>query len=533
MFRDGNNQAMQLVMQGYSDSIRAKTSNQGLAMANAFGQGLSNAVQTHDNHEQAMQNREMTRLQNEYMNRTMDDRVRHQAQQTKANDLANEYTERTLDDRVAHQEQQTIANGLANESQWLNNNLSAMKNDTFKRTQESDISATDARNYANAAAANKEKTITELEHAAYQGTAQPLQDEKGNYYLARYDKETGKPYREYIHEDDAKRRIETNAQMAATRKAVTQGETSMQQARTAGLQAQTAQNVNDMNTQNQQKAQFDEAKTAIQASGDNYNDIFYKLGEAARNNESQITLRNGTKMSVEMASMLGNGMLRGNGGGIGGISVNVNGRYDSAWKTGQAGMTEMQEFDKQLSQMNPSQRDAYLKTPEAKQKIRQALQKVMHQNTGKSKSISQQAKQISSMNHVLDDMKSLQGERLKVLVGHVTQYFGGDSTANAKAVADFAQNRGVIQGLKDITGAASDRDMKKVETLSYQMYKNDAYNARVLYAMQRSQLDNYNTLINELGGSPTILLGLEGGEDLYNKYLAAQTMVQTYEKSFK
>lgn len=127
----------------------------------------------------------------------------------------------------------------------------------------------------------------------------------------------------------------------------------------------------------------------------------------------------------------------------------------------------------------------------------------------------------------------MQGERLKVLVGHVTQYFGGDETAHAKAVADFAQNRGVIQGLKDITGAASNRDMQKVESLSYQMYKNDAYNARVLYAMQRNQVDSYNKLINELGGSPTILLGLEGGEDLYNKYLAAQVMVQTYEKNFK
>ncbi len=65
------------------------------------------------------------------------------------------------------------------------------------------------------------------------------------------------------------------------------------------------------------------------------------------------------------------------------------------------------------------------------------------------------------------------------------------------------------------------------------MYKNDAYNARVLYAMQRSQLDSYNKLINEIGGSPTLLLGLQGGEDLYNKYLAAQVMVQTYEKNFK
>lgn len=533
MFRDGNNQAMQLVMQGYSDSIRAKTSNQGLAMANAFNQGLSNAVQTHDNHEQAMQNREMTRLQNEYMNRTMDDRVRHQAQQTKANDLANEYTERTLDDRVAHQEQQTIANGLANESQWLNNNFQAMKNDTFKRTQESDIGATNAINYSKTADAQKQKTITEYEHAAYKGTEQPLQDENGNYYLARYDKENGRSYRQYIHEDDARRRIETNAQAAATRKATTQGETSRQQANTTGLQAQTAQNINSMENANQQKAAFDEAKGNIQSSGDTKAELITAINYAEANGETEITLKNGTKIPIQMAELVAGYPAGANSGGIGGTSVNVNGGYDSAWKTGQAGMTEMQQFDKQLSQMNPTERDKYLKTPEAQEIIKQSLQKVMHQNAGKARSISQQAQQISSMNHVLDDMKSLQGERLKVLVGHVTQYFGGDKTAHAKAVADFAQNRGVIQGLKDITGAASNRDMQKVESLSYQMYKNDAYNARVLYAMQRNQVDSYNKLINEIGGSPTLLLGLQGGEDLYNKYLAAQVMVQTYEKNFK
>ncbi len=79
-----------------------------------------------------------------------------------------------------------------------------------------------------------------------------------------------------------------------------------------------------MNTQDTLKAQFDEAMGAIQASGDNYNDIFYKLGEAARNNEPEITLGNGTKMSVEMANIVAHGMGRGNGGGIGGGSSNIN-----------------------------------------------------------------------------------------------------------------------------------------------------------------------------------------------------------------
>lgn len=474
MFRDGNNQALQLVMQGYSDSIRAKTSNQGLAMANAFNQGLSNAVQTHDNHEQAMQNREMTRLQNEYMNKTMDDRVRHQAQQTKANDLANEYTERTLDDRVAHQEQQTIANGLANESQWLNNNFQAMKNDTFKRTQESDIGATNAINYSKTADAQKQKTITEYEHAAYKGTEQPLQDENGNYYLARYDKENGKSYRQYIHEDDARRRIETNAQAAATRKATTQGETSRQQANTTGLQAQTAQNINNMNIQNQQKAQFDEAKTAIQASGDTYDDIVYKLGEAARNNEFQITLRNGTKMSVEMASMLGNGMLRGNSGGIGG-GVNVNNDIKTTFKG---------ELKKALD---------VLKNPNATPKELSSARSALLQD----KDIKAFNYKVNQYAHLAENAQDITDQdRLKTFQGFVTQYLGGKAASvygNLKAKESMLLTGLATNALK---GTLTERDMQIVKKQVQDLRKSGGFNEGVLKAMLDKMIHEIQAGIN-------------------------------------
>lgn len=475
MFRDDNNQALQLVMQGYSDSIRAKTSNQGLAMANAFNQGLSNAVQTHDNHEQAMQNREMTRLQNEYMNKTMDDRVRHQAQQTKANDLANEYTERTLDDRVAHQEQQTIANGLANEAQFLNNNFQAMKNDTFKRTQESDIGATNAINYANAAAADKQKTITEYEHAAYKGTEQPLQDENGNYYLARYDKENGKSYRQYIHEDDARRRIETNAQAAATRKATTQGETSRQQANTTGLQTQTAQNINNMNIQNQQKAQFDEAKTTIQASGDTYDEIFYKLGEAARNNESQITLRNGTKMSVEMASMLGNGMLRGNSGGIGG-GININ----------HADKSTIRERDIDAAYNLYDDKD----DPQARDRI--AMQQKYKKEYGE---ISKSLESIGHFSQIMQDLGDK--NRASLAIGSLTRFIGsGEDYAKFKA-----QNSITLASMAKQTfgGQISDRDMQIMREQTAKMWESTP---ATMARLEQTLANQISTLKGKIKGTP-------------------------------
>ena len=475
MFRDGNNQAMQLVMQGYSDSIRAKTSNQGLAMANAFNQGLSNAVQTHDNHEQAMQNREATRLQNEYMNRTMDDRVRHQVQQTKANDLANEYTERTLDDRVAHQEQQTIANGLANEAQFLNNNLQAMKNDTFKRTQESNIGAINAINYSKTADAQKQKTIIEYEHAAYKGTEQPLQDENGNYYLARYDKENGKSYRQYIHEDDARRRIETNAQAAATRKATTQGETSKQQANTTGLQAQTAQNINSMENANQQKAAFDEAKTAIQASGDTYDEIVYKLGEAARNNEPQITLRNGTKMSVEMASMLGNGMLRGNSGGIGG-GININ----------HADKSTIRERDIDAAYNLYDDKD----DPQARDRI--AMQQKYKKEYGE---ISKSLESIGHFSQIMQDLGDK--NRASLAIGSLTRFIGG-----GEDYAKFkAQNSITLASMAKQTfgGQISDRDMQIMGEQTAKMWESTP---ATMARLEQTLANQISTLKGKIKGTP-------------------------------
>lgn len=476
MFRDGNNQALQLVMQGYSDSIRAKTSNQGLAMANAFNQGLSNAVQTHDNHEQAMQNREMTRLQNEYMNKTMDDRVRHQAQQTKANDLANEYTERTLDDRVAHQEQQTIANGLANESQWLNNNFQAMKNDTFKRTQESDIGATNAINYSKTADAQKQKTITEYEHAAYKGTEQPLQDENGNYYLARYDKENGKSYRQYIHEDDARRRIETNAQAAATRKATTQGETSRQQANTTGLQAQTAQNTFNMKMGDQQNKMYDEAKTAIQASGDTYDDIVYKLGEAARNNEFQITLRNGTKMSVEMASMLGNGMLRGNSsGGIGG-GININ----------HADKSTIRERDIDAAYNLYDDKD----DPQARDRI--AMQQKYKKEYGE---ISKSLESIGHFSQIMQDLGDK--NRASLAIGSLTRFIGsGEDYVKFKA-----QNSITLASMAKQTfgGQISDRDMQIMREQTAKMWESTP---ATMARLEQTLANQISTLKGKIKGTP-------------------------------
>lgn len=472
---NGHGQALQFLAQGYSDSIKAKTSNQGLAMANAFNQGLSNAVQTHDNHEQAMQNREMTRLQNEYMNKTMDDRVRHQAQQTKANDLANEYTERTLDDRVAHQEQQTIANGLANEAQFLNNNLQAMKNDTFKRTQESDIGATNAINYSKTADAQKQKTITEYEHAAYKGTEQPLQDENGNYYLARYDKENGKSYRQYIHEDDARRRIETNAQAAATRKATTQGETSRQQANTAGLQAQEAENINKMNNENELKALFDEAKGAIQTSGDTKAELVSAINFAMANGETEITLKNNTKMPIQMAQRVAGYPAGANGGGIGG-GININ----------HADKSTIRERDIDAAYNLYDDKD----DPQARDRI--AMQQKYKKEYGE---ISKSLESIGHFSQIMQDLGDK--NRASLAIGSLTRFIGGGEDY----VKFKAQNSITLASMAKQTfgGQISDRDMQIMREQTAKMWESTP---ATMARLEQTLANQISILQGKIKGTP-------------------------------
>ena len=144
MFRDTNNQAMQLVMQGYSDSIK---NQQDAGIGNAFrewNKNINDTITNYHNIEQQKLNRALTeeniqgqKLANEYNTRTMDDRVTHQAQQTKANQLANDYSARTLNDRVKQQ-------ALTTESMQTQNKHAKLNLSEAQQTSKKRVSAMNA-----------------------------------------------------------------------------------------------------------------------------------------------------------------------------------------------------------------------------------------------------------------------------------------------------------------------------------------------------------------------------------------------------
>ena len=467
MFRDGNNQAMQLVMQGYSDSIRAKTSNQGLAMANAFNQGLSNAVQTHDNHEQAMRNRALTDEQiqtakhnNAYLADTHDTRVAQTHQQEMMNDLDIKFKSDTHDYRVGQEQQ-------AERQMKLNNNYQAKLNEEQKLTSDSRVNATNNQNYATSSQAKTSKKYSDMERANYE-IENVYTDGKGNYY---YDSKRTQA----MDSGTAEARMKRNAEKEQNRREYQNRFTSDNRQVVAGNQAQEAQNTFNMKMGDQQNKMYDEAKTAIQASGDTYDDIVYKLGEAARNNESQITLRNGTKMSVEMASMLGNGMLRGNGGGIGGGSSNINlqgGR-----------LSDTQYATKMMT---------ILKDPNATEEQKREAQAYINAKKGTLvEGIRHKVSSISHMTKALDQLTSV--DRVDKGLGLLTQYFGGDFAQMFGNLQATEKDALITLATNSMKGALSNKDMDIANTLIPKMWKSNAHGMGVA-------LQSVNKMIEEIEG---------------------------------
>lgn len=480
MFRDGNNEALKLVMQGYSDSIKAKTSNQGTAMANAFNQGLSNAVQTHDNHEQAMQNREATRLQNEYMNRTMDDRVTHQAQQTKANDLANEYTERTMDDRVKHETQQTQMNANNIKQGQLYNDRLTLENQEQKLTSKSRVGATNAKNVNATAVANYDTTKTNTLHQNYQGVERPY-EKNGKWYVLGYDAQGNKVNKE-ISASQAQSYKDLNARVEQNKRELRATETSANQQAISANQAQHAVNMNTMDTQNAAKQAYDETAQALTNSGMNRNEIATEINFAIKEGRPYIEV-GGKKIDTGLAQRyLGYG-LGSSGGGVGGGNiVNVN------------------NTDRKTNAQYSADMIGMLKDPNATEEQKQKAREWFTAN--KDKVVEQARQKLVGAQNVAQSLQTLTGtDRVTKGMGYLTQYFGGDfaqAFGNLKASQSDAL---VTLATNSLKGSLTDRDMDIVKNLVPSMWQSNATNmGTALKAVDKmiNELESYRGMYGDV-----------------------------------
>lgn len=476
MFRDGNNQALQLVMQGYSDSIKANTSNQGTAMANAFNQGLSNAVQTHDNHEQAMQNREATRLQNEYMNKTMDDRVRHQAQQTEANDLANDYTRRTLDDRVAHEEQRTLMNGLEIEGKWLNNNYQAIKNEIADKTKGTEVDKINHANKASVADSKLSKERSEIFLENYTGST-PVRQVGGKYQKLtwRKDKNTGQTYQDWEDVDEAtynrqmeinsninyNRRVLGKTDITANEMAVAQQANSVVAREMGNRQEKAMQQMNDLLQNENQQVVRQEILAAKQTGQDTI--VLNSSGQVVSVNDPYLNAWAGlTPIGYHQS------------GGIGG-GVNVKNDIKTTFK---------EELRNALDVLkNPNA------TPEQLSSARSALLQ--------DKDIKAFNYKVNQYAHLAENAQDItEQDRLETFQGFVTQYLGGKAASvygNLKAKESMLLTGLATNALK---GTLTERDMQIVKKQVQDLRKSGGFNEGVLKAMLDKMIDEIQAGIN-------------------------------------
>ncbi|WP_317398390.1 hypothetical protein, partial [Helicobacter bilis] len=179
--------------------------------------------------------------------------------------------------------------------------------------------------------------------------------------------------------------------------------------------------------------------------------------------------------SVEMASMLGNGMLRGNGGGIGGGSSNINlqgGR-----------LSDTQYATKMMT---------ILKDPNATEEQKREAQAYINAKKGTLvEGIRHKVSSISHMTKALDQLTSV--DRVDKGLGLLTQYFGGDFAQMFGNLQATEKDALITLATNSMKGALSNKDMDIANTLIPKMWKSNAHGMGVA-------LQSVNKMIEEIEG---------------------------------
>ena len=144
MFNANNNQALQLTLQGYSNSINtAQNNGVGNAIRN-FNQTLGNAADGYYQREQAQRNIKATEAQ------------------TRGQELANEFNQKNMDTALGQENQKLRGMKLGNTYQGYVNEVKA-------GTKGTEIQAMNSTNLNTKANKDLDTTIIDLQHDTYKG----------------------------------------------------------------------------------------------------------------------------------------------------------------------------------------------------------------------------------------------------------------------------------------------------------------------------------------------------------------------------
>lgn len=450
MFRDTNNQAMQLVMQGYSDSIKNYQSN---SMGNAFrnwDDSMNKTIANYHNAEQQKLNRAMTeeniqgqKLSNEYNSKTMKDRVKQQALTTEGMETQNKHAKLNLT------EAQQTSRGRVN----------AMNAQYGEQVASSGLNA---------------KKFN-MEHDNYRN--EPVYQIGGRFF---YDSKGKMP----MDKGTAEARIARNENKETYRREFQARSLSDNRQIVSANQAQEAQNRLNMETGNASYQALNEANKAMAGAGEDRSGVAIKVAEAMQNGTPYVELNNGAKIPLQQASQIAG--LAGYSGSVGGASGVVNNNNINTTFSGKVAEGIQTLNNPNSTEEQKAQARAYI---EAGNKT-QAQQ--LYNKMGKYAVVAQQ-------------MQNIQGQdRLNTFLGFMSQYIGGDAAKEYGYLNASQSNILTSLATNALSGALSNRDMDIVKQQVTDIKKSGAFNSGTLKQGLEKMIKDIEYSTMGMGGIETL-----------------------------
>lgn len=531
MFGNGNNQAMQFIAQGYSDSI--KTYND--QSAGNLMKNLNGLTNSYFQNEASIENTEGQRLQNHYNRENMQTALDQQKEILKHQQLGNEYDSRTMNDRVRNVTYLTNIN--QDEAKHSRETLGYDYN-TGKATGRGRIGATNTEsgividtgktktNMLNAQQIEAKKKadlgseITDNQHDNFRGI--PIYyDKQGNAYenlvykdgkLIGYGKKLDDNRRQQIeaHNNKVKQnKLDVGAEFMARNNA-----------------SKEANIYSELNSKNQSQIADNQFKSVQELQ-----DVMKKTGTSNLrlaeivNQAMQVGSQNVTIGDKEFDTMTLYNTLQGYPLGASNMNVNGNTNIQNVTMPKPNLLVDARDSAlaiNEISQMPSEQQDAFFTSSQG----REAVNNLVNTNPTTRNKVVEYQGNIESLGYVTNDIQALQGHRLKAGIGKFTKLLGLNDEAEAMNImAKYANSNSIIETLKGLKGAASDRDMALVAKNAFSLWQSDTANAQVMLNLNRSQLVQYNKLISTIGGNPKALLALPQGERMYREYMECNALV--------
>lgn len=471
MFNANNNQALQLTLQGYSNSINtAQNNGVGNAIRN-FNQTLGNAADGYYQREQAQRNIKATEAQ------------------TRGQELANEFNQKNMDTALGQENQKLRGMKLGNTYQGYVNEVKA-------GTKGTEIQAMNSTNLNTKANKDLDTTIIDLQHDTYKGgygmydskknaitseeqLQKALQEGGGGVFKYEKNKE-GKKELVGITSNEANRNFALSQEVAQNKLAVQDQHRHGNYTRANQAQTQTLQSDIQKQQADDSYGAYSEGLALSKALGQS------ALARATDYNNGVflITDPNTGKQVATPAAIQGYSNQIANSN----TNTNINSTNITAGR--EPIRMVAQKAAESLNYGNLSEQE--------QQKITDTLRST---NTKLAEKLSMS---IANATNILQNAELMQDkDRLGYLVGNMTKYlgipltqeqeqhFGRLNSAQSAILTDFATN--------SLKGTLSNQDMNLIAKQALSVWQSDAVSAGILITILQKQKNHIQGLASGFG----------------------------------